>query len=195
MVEKLLVIDGVTKAYPGVVANDSVSFSVEPGEVHALLGENGAGKSTLVKMIYGLVHPDSGKMTWQGQPYEPANPHASRNAGVAMVFHRLWGHSLGRLPVLSWFVTFLVVSVAWVFFRATSMTDAFSVLSGMFGANGIVVSDNFSHLLNMNFFLDVVSGDQFVTSLETLAYLLTFWCVALLAPNSIEIMSGLAPGL
>ena len=82
----LLSVDGVTKAYPGVVANDAVTFSVAPGEVHALLGENGAGKSTLVKMIYGLVRPDSGAMVWQGAAFEPATPHAARAAGVAMVF-------------------------------------------------------------------------------------------------------------
>jgi simple sugar transport system ATP-binding protein len=82
----LLAVEGVTKAYPGVVANDKVSFSVAPGEVHALLGENGAGKSTLVKMIYGLVRPDSGRMVWKGAPYEPATPHAARSTGVAMVF-------------------------------------------------------------------------------------------------------------
>ncbi len=82
----LLAVEGVTKAYPGVVANDKVSFSVTPGEVHALLGENGAGKSTLVKMIYGLVRPDSGRMIWQGKPYEPSTPHAARSSGVAMVF-------------------------------------------------------------------------------------------------------------
>ncbi|MGR3660963.1 MAG: ABC transporter ATP-binding protein [Paracoccaceae bacterium] len=86
MDKKLLIVDGVTKAYPGVVANNNISFDVEPGEVHALLGENGAGKSTLVKMIYGLVRPDSGKMTWQGAAYEPSSPHAARTAGVAMVF-------------------------------------------------------------------------------------------------------------
>ena len=62
----LLTISGLTKAYPGVVANDDVSFDIAPGEVHALLGENGAGKSTLVKMIYGLVTPDSGTMTLNG---------------------------------------------------------------------------------------------------------------------------------
>ncbi|MBT8409897.1 MAG: ABC transporter ATP-binding protein, partial [Alphaproteobacteria bacterium] len=86
MTETLLSIEGLTKAYPGVVANSEVSFSVKPGEVHALLGENGAGKSTLVKMIYGLVRPDSGRMILRGQAYEPSTPHAARNAGIAMVF-------------------------------------------------------------------------------------------------------------
>ncbi|WP_108485209.1 ABC transporter ATP-binding protein [Oceaniglobus ichthyenteri] len=83
---ELLRIDGLTKAYPGVVANDNVGFSVAPGKVHALLGENGAGKSTLVKMIYGLVRPDSGTMHLRGAPYAPATPNAARAAGVAMVF-------------------------------------------------------------------------------------------------------------
>ena len=82
----LLNVQNQTKAYPGVVANSDVSFSVVPGEVHALLGENGAGKSTLVKMIYGLVRPDSGIMTWNDQPYEPSTPNAARASGVAMVF-------------------------------------------------------------------------------------------------------------
>jgi simple sugar transport system ATP-binding protein len=82
----LLTVSGLTKAYPGVVANDAVSFAIREGEVHALLGENGAGKSTLVKMIYGLVKPDSGAMTLRGAPYAPPDPHAARMAGVAMVF-------------------------------------------------------------------------------------------------------------
>lgn len=82
----LLSVEGVTKAYPGVVANSDVSLQISEGEVHALLGENGAGKSTLVKMIYGLVRPDSGRMTLRGQPYAPAKPAEARRAGVAMVF-------------------------------------------------------------------------------------------------------------
>ena len=55
-----LAVSGVTKQFPGVLANDDVNLSVAPGEIHALLGENGAGKSTLVKMIYGVLHPDRG---------------------------------------------------------------------------------------------------------------------------------------
>ncbi len=83
---ELLRIEGVTKAYPGVVANSDVSFTIREGEVHALLGENGAGKSTLVKMIYGLVKPDAGRMVWRGADYAPARPSAARASGVAMVF-------------------------------------------------------------------------------------------------------------
>ncbi|WP_109465901.1 ABC transporter ATP-binding protein [Albibacillus kandeliae] len=86
MSETLLSIRGLTKAYPGVVANSDVSFDIGAGEVHALLGENGAGKSTLVKMIYGLVKPDSGAMTLRGAPYAPAEPRAARADGIAMVF-------------------------------------------------------------------------------------------------------------
>jgi len=82
----LLSISGLTKVYPGVVANDDVSFQISEGEVHALLGENGAGKSTLVKMIYGLVKPDSGTMTLHCAPFAPSEPRAARAAGVAMVF-------------------------------------------------------------------------------------------------------------
>ncbi|WP_371931048.1 ABC transporter ATP-binding protein [Roseovarius sp. MMSF_3281] len=82
----LLTISGLTKAYPGVVANDDVSFDIAPGEVHALLGENGAGKSTLVKMIYGLVKPDSGRMELHDKAFTPPEPRAARAAGVAMVF-------------------------------------------------------------------------------------------------------------
>nr|WP_245540347.1 ABC transporter ATP-binding protein [Paracoccus zeaxanthinifaciens] len=78
--------DGVGKTYPGVRANDDVSFEIAKGEIHALLGENGAGKSTLVKMIYGLVRPDDGHMTLLDRPHEPSDPRAARAAGVAMVF-------------------------------------------------------------------------------------------------------------
>ncbi|MCE6950719.1 ABC transporter ATP-binding protein [Cereibacter sphaeroides] len=83
---ELLRVEGVTKAYPGVVANSDVSFAIREGEVHALLGENGAGKSTLVKMIYGLVRPDHGRMWIRGADYAPKEPREARAAGVGMVF-------------------------------------------------------------------------------------------------------------
>jgi len=81
-----LELKGITKRFPGVLANDSVGFSVTPGEIHALLGENGAGKSTLVKLIYGIMMPDAGSMVWNGAPVTIANPRAARKLGIGMVF-------------------------------------------------------------------------------------------------------------
>jgi ABC-type uncharacterized transport system ATPase subunit len=86
MRKPLLRLQGLTKAYPGVLANDDISFEIGQGQMHALLGENGAGKSTLVKMIYGLVRPDKGQMVLRDQPYTPSQPSEARRAGVAMVF-------------------------------------------------------------------------------------------------------------
>ncbi|MDF2232753.1 ABC transporter ATP-binding protein [Albimonas sp. CAU 1670] len=82
----LLSIRGLWKRFPGVIANADVSFDIQPGEIHALLGENGAGKSTLVKMIYGVMRPDEGEMEWQGAPYAPHSPGEARAAGVGLVF-------------------------------------------------------------------------------------------------------------
>ena len=86
MSQPLLSIQGLTKRYPGVVANSDVTFDIGEGEVHALLGENGAGKSTLVKAIYGLIRPNEGRMLWRGKAYAPAAPAQARATGVAMVF-------------------------------------------------------------------------------------------------------------
>jgi|Deesub1362A_J573_1020465.scaffolds.fasta_scaffold01162_6 simple sugar transport system ATP-binding protein len=77
---------GITKRFPGVVANDHVSFSVYPGEVHALLGENGAGKSTLVKILYGFYLPDSGEIFVRGRRVRFRSPHDARRDEIGMVF-------------------------------------------------------------------------------------------------------------
>ena len=82
----LLELEGITKAFPGVIANDTVSFKIGEGEIHALLGENGAGKSTLVKMIYGVMRPDSGRMIWKGNTYSPGKPSDARAQGIGLVF-------------------------------------------------------------------------------------------------------------
>jgi general nucleoside transport system ATP-binding protein len=76
----------ITKRYPSVVANDEVSLTVLPGEIHAVLGENGAGKSTLMKIIYGAVQADAGTMSFDGVPTQVRNPHEARALGISMVF-------------------------------------------------------------------------------------------------------------
>jgi ABC-type uncharacterized transport system ATPase subunit len=76
---------GVTKRFPGVLANDHVNFDVKTGEVHALLGENGAGKSTLMKILYGLYHPDEGEILINGKPVTIDSPTDSINLGIGMI--------------------------------------------------------------------------------------------------------------
>ncbi len=77
---------GICKSYPAVIANDHVSLTVAPGEIHAVLGENGAGKSTLMKIIFGAVKPDAGNVRWNGEEVRISSPQMARQLGVAMVF-------------------------------------------------------------------------------------------------------------
>jgi ABC-type uncharacterized transport system ATPase subunit len=76
----------ITKTYPLVKANDSIDLKLEPGSIHAVLGENGAGKSTLMKIIYGVVQPDSGEIRYDDRPVRIHDPREARKLGIAMVF-------------------------------------------------------------------------------------------------------------
>src|SRR5207253_9217706 len=76
---------GITKRYPGVVANDQVNLTVKPGEIHALLGENGAGKTTLMNILYGLARPDEGEILLDGKPVRIASPSDAIARGNNMV--------------------------------------------------------------------------------------------------------------
>ncbi len=76
---------GIVKRFPGVVANDGITFVVRRGEIHALLGENGAGKSTLMNILFGLYHPDEGEIFVDGKPARFHGPRDAVNAGLGMV--------------------------------------------------------------------------------------------------------------
>ncbi len=112
---------GITKRFPGVLANDRVDFSLEKGEIHALLGENGAGKSTLMNILYGLYQPDQGEIRVNGVPTTITTPHDAISQGIGMVHQHFMlvppltvtenimlgqesvtsaTHSLGKLSVL-----------------------------------------------------------------------------------------------
>lgn len=80
-----LLMRGITKRFPGVLASDHVDFDVKSGEVHALLGENGAGKSTLMKILYGMYHPDEGEILLNDKPVTIASPTDAINLGIGMI--------------------------------------------------------------------------------------------------------------
>jgi len=89
MSDYLLELEDISKSFPGVRALERVSLRVEPGEVHALVGENGAGKSTLLNILSGVYHADSGKIKIAGNPVHIPNPKAAQRAGISMIHQEL----------------------------------------------------------------------------------------------------------
>ena len=77
---------GITKRFGDLVANQNIDFAIQPGELHAIVGENGAGKSTFIKIVYGLLQPDDGHLEWQGERVTISNPQQARAMGIGMVF-------------------------------------------------------------------------------------------------------------
>lgn len=81
----LLQMEAITKSFPGTLANNRVSFEVQDGEIHALLGENGAGKTTLMRILYGMTTPDSGVIRWRGEPVNILSSQDAIKLGIGMV--------------------------------------------------------------------------------------------------------------
>src|SRR6266542_486588 len=81
----VLELRGITKSFPGILANDHVDFDLLPAEVHALLGENGAGKSTLMSILYGLYSPDEGEIRVNAEPVQVDSPAQAIELGIGMV--------------------------------------------------------------------------------------------------------------
>lgn len=86
MAESILVVDNVTKTYPGVKALDQVSLEFRKGEIHALVGENGAGKSTIIKTIAGAIKPDSGSVLFDGKDLTQMKTSEIRGCGIEVVY-------------------------------------------------------------------------------------------------------------
>lgn len=85
----MLSVSGIGKAFAGTRVLSEISLDVRPGEVLALLGENGAGKSTLSAIVAGLIAPDDGTMSWQGEPYAPASPGDALAAGIGLIHQEM----------------------------------------------------------------------------------------------------------
>ncbi len=91
-------LSGITKSFPGVIANDDINLAVKQGEIHAICGENGAGKSTLMKILYGMIQPDSGEMKVNGERIRFSSPVEAIKSGIGMVHQHFM--LAGQLSVL-----------------------------------------------------------------------------------------------
>jgi ribose transport system ATP-binding protein len=94
--QPLLEARGITKQFPGTLALDNVHLELLPGEIHAVMGENGAGKSTLMKILAGVILPDTGELWLEGKPVTFSNPHQALVHGIAIVYQEL-----NMVPTLS----------------------------------------------------------------------------------------------
>ena len=85
MSEYIIEMKNITKRFPGIVANDSVSIQIKKGEIYALLGENGAGKSTLMSMLFGMYEPDEGEIYVRGKKEIISSPKYATQLNIGMV--------------------------------------------------------------------------------------------------------------
>ena len=85
MIEYAIEMLGITKRFPGIIANDNITLQLKKGEIHALLGENGAGKSTLMSVLFGLYQPEEGEVRKDGKKVEIKDPNDANDLGIGMV--------------------------------------------------------------------------------------------------------------
>ncbi len=136
-----LVLGSVTKTFPGVRALDGVTFDVQPGEIHALVGENGAGKSTLIKVLAGAHHPDSGVLTLDGERLPIGDPQAIQARGVQVIHQEL-----ALVPELTAAENvFLGREIGWPWLERGRMRDEAQALLDRLGA-GVEASAKVAHL-------------------------------------------------
>ncbi|MFN8594738.1 MAG: sugar ABC transporter ATP-binding protein [Anaerolineae bacterium] len=88
-IQNLIVMKGIAKTFPGVIALEGVEFALRQGEIHALMGENGAGKSTLIKILTGVEHPDKGIIEFLGKPVQVRSPQHSQEIGISTVYQEV----------------------------------------------------------------------------------------------------------
>lgn len=115
MIESMVVMRGIVKHFPGVVANAGVDLEVRKGEIHALLGENGAGKTTLMNILYGIYHPDKGQIWIDGKPSAINSPQDAIRSGIGMIhqhFRLVLTHTVAENVVLGLATNFLLPAQA-----------------------------------------------------------------------------------
>ncbi len=130
-----IALQGITKSFPGVIANDNVTLDVLAGEIHVLLGENGAGKSTLISILAGLQQPDAGTISVRGQPVRIASPRRSLDIGIGTVFQHLQ-----LVPSLSVLDNLMLGGSSWRRLHRQSALARFRELSELLG---VTIDPNF----------------------------------------------------
>lgn len=120
---------GITKTFPGVIANDNVSLEVRNGQVHCLLGENGAGKSTLISILAGMQQPDSGSIEIDGNPVKMTSPRVAKNNGIGVVYQ----HST-LVPTLS-IIENLMLGESGLLLNIKRATARLEEISGLLGTS------------------------------------------------------------
>ncbi|MDZ5696566.1 putative B6 ABC transporter ATP-binding protein [Chelativorans sp. M5D2P16] len=124
----IVALEGVTKRFPGVVANDDINLEIRPGEVHALLGENGAGKSTLIGMLSGLIQPDEGRILIDGVPTPITSPRHALSLGIGTVFQHVM-----LVPTLTVAENLLLGGTWWQRPRIEELTERVEAISKTLG--------------------------------------------------------------